>query len=115
MRIRVLDKKKKEKETVKSFTKKSKRGWLNGAEHYDTGFYKLSQTGELRSREGKKDSMYVDIQLTLADCSRQIHLNFDCMKKTDIDVRLKKVRALQNVLKDIETTLLECKDENIFK
>jgi hypothetical protein len=108
----------KRKYVTKKFRKKNLRAWLNSATSYDTGFYKLSQSGELRWDNGdlkQKPSFYLDINLELADCSRRINLNFDCLHKKDVDARLKKVNVLRKVLDEIESTLLASKDESIFK
>ena len=72
------------------------RGYLNQPGEWDSGHVEVTL---------EKSRRYVDLELTLADCSRKIHLNFNVGSDTDVRRRLEKVAKLKYCLDFIESEL----------
>ena len=78
-----------------------RRDWLNKKE--GTAFAE-SYSRVSRDRKTGKVSC-ISGSLSLADCSRTIHLDFDAFSKEEVKERLNKLRLLRHHLDAIENTL----------
>jgi len=99
------------------------RDWLNPEDSYDTGYFKLKGTYDHRictyGKNKGKPIRSIDMNLTLADCTRIIDLDFSCSDYKDyydpeddnlIDDRIAKVRKLLKVFETIERRLVQFKE-----
>jgi hypothetical protein len=96
------------------------RTWLNDIDSYDTGFYKLVQDDRRsyytdRNSKKVKEHDYIDLEFTLADCSRQITLNFSFTDAAEARNRVKKINKLRKALDEMEITINMYLDDKMFK
>lgn len=78
-----------------------RRDWLNKRE--GTAFAESHSRVSRNSKTGKVSC--VSGSLSLADCSRTIHLDFDAFSKEEVKERLNKIRILRHHLDALENTL----------
>ena len=77
-----------------------KRQFLNTEEYGGTAFVE-AMVGELSPRSG------IDASLTIADCNRQINLDFSVYRVEDISNQLGKLRRLKSAIAGLEGVLRE--------
>ena len=81
------------------------RKWLNAVDSYDNGWIKF--TSHIRSA---KTNPYMESQLTIADCNRQITLSTACDSKRDWDRLQKKLLILETSLREYRLGLEKHRD-----
>lgn len=82
-----------------------RRDWLNKKQ--GTAF--VESTAHEYYPTPKNRPGHVSASLTIADCSRQIHLDFDAFDKEDVDERIYKIWMLRTHLYEIEQQLLNAR------
>jgi hypothetical protein len=91
-----------------------RRRWLNLPNHHSTGFIRTTaETSRWQDRKtGKKDAR-VDCGVSIGDCGRQIHLDFDFEigQKGERDNAYRKIAILIQMLSDLENEMMEREDE----
>ena len=87
---------------------RSTRHWLNPSKSDDTGHIQ-TETGLLFDRpdEGEHPSLraIASAEMTIADCSRKITLNFDCYSRKQLAQRRRKIEILKQHLDQVSALL----------
>ena len=83
------------------------RGWLNPINSTDSGWYRWNVS---------KGDGYIDCDLTIGDCTKQICLDFSAYTKKRVKLRIKKadelIKQLEEIKGFLESVDVPAKDED---
>ena len=89
---------------------KKKRAWLNPLDHWDSGSILLEMSSGTQDGDHNRGQPYLNGELQIRDCYRQINLNFNCSSNKDCRARLYKVRLMREYLDALEAEVLKTQE-----